>query len=204
MLDVDIRKLVHARVRALDTSVHIIDELGINKAEVIADVVAVNGVLSGFEIKSDSDNLVRLQKQSEYYDRVFDFSTVVVVEKHLANTLKIVPDHWGILVANNDSLTEHRIILRNTNVKTRDLVELLWKDESVLLLRERNATKGLSGKTRDKVWDRVCEVYSHEDISETVRDLLKLGVRGRKLRLIELSPSTRFKRVKNKLERGTS
>ena len=65
-------------------------------------MAAVNGVMHGFEIKSDIDSLARLPHQTELYSSVFDKITLVVGATHLYHAFNIIPDWWGVLVARID------------------------------------------------------------------------------------------------------
>lgn len=73
-----------------------IHELRIDGASRRADLVMANGHLSGFEIKSELDNLDRLPGQLEAYSRLFEQVIVVSVSKHINKIKKITPNHVGI------------------------------------------------------------------------------------------------------------
>lgn len=60
-------------------------EFRIKKAK--ADIVAVNGTATAYEIKTDLDNLVRLDHQIEDYYKVFDRVMLVVSEAHTKKLL---------------------------------------------------------------------------------------------------------------------
>jgi hypothetical protein len=49
----------------------------------------------------------------------------------------------------------------------------LWLGEARQLLLDRDALRGFSNKPRAAVWDRVCEVYSLDEIAACVRTRLK-------------------------------
>ena len=61
----------------------LVEELGLCRGFVRADIAVVNGLMKGFEIKSERDTLQRLQKQVEAYSRIFDTATIVVAGRHL-------------------------------------------------------------------------------------------------------------------------
>lgn len=100
-----------------------------------ADVVAVNGHIHGYEIKSDYDNLLRLENQIVEYDKNFEMNTIVVGEKHLKKTISIVPEYWGIIeVINNNSKIEFKFSRRaklNPNVELRDVLAHMTKIELI-------------------------------------------------------------------------
>src|SRR5437867_10015901 len=76
----------------------VIDELGLNHGECRADIAVINGKLSGYEIKSDLDSLVRLKRQIRAYDTIFQSASIVVAPRHLRKVIRTVPLHWGICV----------------------------------------------------------------------------------------------------------
>lgn len=78
----------------INKNVVVAPELKVNNSRV--DFVAINGKSSSFEIKSNLDNLSKLPKQINDYVRVFEYNYVIVDEKHLAKTLEILPDNYGI------------------------------------------------------------------------------------------------------------
>lgn len=178
--DIDIRKELH-EVIALehkdDPTTKIIDELGLCRGTVRVDVAAVNGKFYGYEIKSPQDTLTRLPKQSEIYSQVFDYASLVMHESFYDKALQIVPEWWGLTIAttknNNLFLEDIREKSENPNVNPLALAELIWKDEAVELLQERNAHKGYLNKSRTVIWSRLCEVYALEEIQVIVRTKLK-------------------------------
>lgn len=162
---------------AHETDTVVIEELGLCRGQVRVDLAVVNGLLHGFEIKSDRDSLRRLGGQIEMYSKVLDCATLVVGDHHLAETLDIVPGWWGVLRVHPDleepTFETVRQGLKNPKRDPRFLVELLWLDNAIALLAQRNAARGVRGKPRRVVWDRVCEYFEIEEIAETVRTQLK-------------------------------
>ena len=154
-----------------------IEELGLCRGQVRVDLSVVNGLLHGYEIKSDRDSLRRLNNQVELYGKVFDRATLVVGERHLAEALDNVPVWWGILLAHQSAkklqIKTVRSPRSNPKKDPRALVELLWLDDALALLEERDAARGYRGKARWIVWDRVCELCSLNEIAEAVRTQLK-------------------------------
>jgi hypothetical protein len=180
MRDRDIRaalwKLLEER-HAEDSDTRVIDELGICQGETRADVAVVNGSLAAFEIKSDRDTLSRLPRQIEAYQRVFDVITVIVGGRYVERILEAVPEGWGILqaVSTNDS-TELAIVREpklNEEVEPFYLAQLLWRDEALALLKERNLDRGLRSKPRRALWQAIVDQISPEELSEAVRAQLK-------------------------------
>src|SRR5262249_2771164 len=155
----------------------LIEELGLCRGRVRVDVAVVNGLLHGYEIKSDRDSLRRLAGQVEVYGKVLDRATLVIGEHHLTEGLKIVPTWWGVLyVYATTKRLRFKTVRRARNNPRRDphsLVELLWLDHAMALLQERNAARGVRGKPRHVVWDRVCCHFGVDEIAAVVRTRLK-------------------------------
>ncbi len=167
--------LLSAHVREADTV--IIEELGVCRGQVRIDLAVVNGLLHGYEIKSDRDSLRRLSGQTDYYGRVLDRATLVVGDRHLTAALDIVPAWWGVLCIRPtlDGI-QFKVLRRgrkNPRREARSLVELLWLDDAVALLDGRDVARGVRSKPRQFVWDKVCEHFNLEEISAAVRDHLK-------------------------------
>src|SRR5689334_4538281 len=68
-----------------------IDELGLCRGQARVDVAVVNGVLHGYEIKSDRDSLRRLQSQVALYSKVLELATLVVTDRYLPEARDKVP-----------------------------------------------------------------------------------------------------------------
>src|SRR3989339_1402334 len=121
-----------------DSRLKIIEELGVSHGTARVDIAVVNGVIHGYEIKSDMDTLQRLPEQMNIYNSVFTQMTLVVGKNHLYEAINIVPDWWGITIAKIDS--NGSIIFNcirkagnNLNQDSISMARLLWKDEAFKL-----------------------------------------------------------------------
>jgi len=163
----------------------LIEELGLCRGQVRVDMALVNGHIHGFEIKSDRDSLKRLSGQAEIYNKVFDHMTMVVGKRHMDGVLESLPPWWGVLQvvqgARGIRFKPRRKGRKNPGRDSRTLVELLWLDDAITLLEQRNAARGARGKPRRVVWDRVCECYTLDEIAENVRERLKTRARHQDL-----------------------
>lgn len=184
--DSEIRSVLRSRLsrkHAYESRTVFIEELGLCRGQVRVDLSVVNGLLHGYEIKSDRDSLRRLNGQVELYGKVFDRATLVVGDRHLPDILDMLPKWWGILlVQHSDRGLKFKAVRKpqnNPNRDPRSLVELLWFDDALALLEKRNAARGFRGKPRWIVWDRVCELCSINEIARAVRGHLKARARKR-------------------------
>ncbi|MBL7149227.1 MAG: sce7726 family protein [Candidatus Cloacimonetes bacterium] len=96
--DLFYRNLIATKIflsrHSLDKSV-LINELRIGKSK--ADLVILNGSSTAYEIKSDVDNLDKLDKQLQDYLRVFDFTYVVIAEENATKLVSILPAKVGLI-----------------------------------------------------------------------------------------------------------
>jgi len=179
MHDVDVRIAVRNRLEAIHcghSDTLLVDELGL-RGQVRVDIAVINGSLSGFELKSASDNLRRLPVQARVYSEVLDFSTLVVAENHFAHSLEIVPEWWGIIVAHWENkqvvLKEERHALRNPRVDILAMVELLWRDEALQLLELHGKANGYRSKSRAILWKRLTETLDSEILADHIREIIR-------------------------------
>jgi hypothetical protein len=180
MRDIDIRVALDRDLRALhaeDPGTVIRHEVGLEEGRRRIDVATVNGAMSGWEIKSDVDTLTRLAGQADAYGRVLDFVTIVTTPRYIQRATAMLPEWWGVIEA---SAVEDDVLLRplrpaafNTSVEPMALVQLLWRDEAMEVLRERKLQRGLSGKARWYVWSRLADALPLEELKTIVRDQIK-------------------------------
>ena len=165
---------LHAR----DSKLRIIEELGVKHGAARIDVAVVNGVLHGYEIKSDRDTLLRLPEQMHIFNSVFDQMTLVVGKSHLYESINIVPDWWGITVvkmkSTDDSVGfyEIRKARKNTAEKRPAVTKLLWRDEALQILEGLGKADGLRSKTRSEIYDKLVMVLDQKTLGEKVREKL--------------------------------
>jgi hypothetical protein len=169
--DIDIRQKMIERL--LKQSVHhpgrIIPELAVCDGNARVDIAVANGRLQGYEIKSDRDTLDRLPAQLEAYNKTFDTMTIIVGKKYENKVIEIIPDWWGILVADlykngTVRIVEKRKPKLNHDVEAMALLELLWREE-ILSFLKRYELKSLSNKNRRKLRDITIEAISQEKIT---------------------------------------
>jgi len=185
--DAEIRPALRSKILGDygDADSVLIEELGLCRGQVRIDMALVNGHLHGFEIKSDRDSLKRLGIQAEIYSKVFDRMTIVAGERHLDGILECLPLWWGVLQAVQGTsgvlFKSHRKGRRNLSRDSRTLVELLWLDDAITFLEQRDSARGVRGKPRRVVWDKVCDCYTLDEIAENVRERLKARVKHQDL-----------------------
>ena len=175
--DRDVRTLLKQHLIAMHgPATVVLDELGLCQGDVRVDVAAVNGELSGFEIKSPADSLARWPKQRRVYSKVVDRAWLVAPAKTL-DAAK-APDWWGLIRIVE---TEHQLGLRvvreagtNPNPDPYSIACLLWRDEAIRALKEVGRDRGIRTKRRKLVWERLVECLTIDELRRSVREALKV------------------------------
>lgn len=162
-----------------DGNTRIINEMGVLHGQSRVDVAVVNGILHGFEIKSESDTLLRLPGQKEDYNQVFDRMHIVTQRKHLKEIRSIVPKWWGIILVTkgaNNILNLKEIRKGGTNLSTNSIAicNLLWRDEAISILKERGLHTGFLSKPKKVIYQRLSENISQDDLKVLVSEKLRM------------------------------
>jgi len=130
--DPEMREALFAYLDAKHSKIRIIDEKVIGKSR--ADFMAVlDGIIIGYEIKSDLDTYARLKTQVRDYNKYFDICYVVVGESHQKGIVKRIPEYWGVLVVSTEDGVPKVYELRHADMNPKDVtankLSLLWKNE---------------------------------------------------------------------------
>src|SRR5688500_16736297 len=175
--DRDVRHLLKRHLAQSHVSgTVILDELGLCQGDVRVDVAAVNGELSGFEIKSPADSLARWPKQRRVYSKVVDRAWLVAPEKTLEAAK--APGWWGLIRIVE---TPHQLGLRvirdataNPKPDPYSIACLLWRDEAIAALEEVGRDRGIRSKRRAVVWERLVDELTLDELRRAVRAALKI------------------------------
>lgn len=179
--DGDVRKVLLSRLGSLhqnDSDTIIVEEMGIWAGTARIDVAVINGELTGFELKSDSDTLLRLPFQAEIYGLVFDKVYLVASRKHLKNAQKIIPRWWGKLAIEPTEdgtldLVERRPARENPKVSAEILAKLLWRSEALALLELHGLATGHKSKSAPALHQRLAQQLDITSLKNGVRSALK-------------------------------
>jgi hypothetical protein len=141
------------------------------------DVGLVNGMVTGFEIKSANDNLDRLPGQVLHYSRCLDRAVIVTAARRAVTIEDHVPDWWGVLVASEGrggkvTLRQQRRPRRNPSLDPFYVAQMLWRNEAYAELEDRGLHAGLRSATRWALWDKLAELPLDE-LRDAVRRRLK-------------------------------
>lgn len=154
-----------------------VDELVLMQGKHRVDVAVLNDEFHAFEIKSANDNLDRLPKQQACYNKVFDRVTLVVDERHVEKAVGIVPPQWGLIAVTKSGdravINEIWPARKNYAQDPYLLTQLLWREEAIKVLAERNIARGYRTKRRRTIWKAIAEKVPLEDLRNAVREALK-------------------------------
>jgi hypothetical protein len=180
MNDADMRRPLRQVLdceQAADPETRIVEEMCIHSGAARIDVAVINGVLHGYELKSDRDTLDRLSEQAESYCAVFDQLTLVVGERHVRNAAELVPDWWGITVARywrgNLLFRDLKRSQMNPSLDPVSIAELLWRDEALKFLSDLDSAEGMRSKPKSRVCEKLAEVANLSALRDRVRHCLK-------------------------------
>lgn len=165
------------RYRKQRRDAQIIEELGVQHGTARIDIAIVNGIMHGYEIKSDCDTLERLPEQIEEFNTVFDKLTLVVGKRHLYQAMHIVPDWWGITIAKVDVdkgvfFQTIRKAEQNQNQLGISIARLLWRKEALGILEEQNEATGVRCKPREFIYERLASTLDLDTLKQRVSSLL--------------------------------
>ena len=156
----------------------IIEELGVSHGNARIDYAIINGIMHGFEIKSDRDTLKRLPEQVKEFSAIFDKVTLVVGKSHLYKAIHEIPEWWGILVVKTDN--KGKIIFQNirtpeTNIDQQvkvSIARLLWRKEALQILEQKNNAIGVRSKSREVIYSKLANVLDLKTLKEAVTSSL--------------------------------
>jgi len=152
----------------------VIEELHVHNGNAIADVVALYKEAHCFEIKGDGDKIERAVKQGYYYNLSFRKITLVTTAKHLAKAINILPEFWGIMVADTKGgkvlLKHSRKAKNNPNFDKTLALLTLWKSEMLNLIEQKNSKT--ENKSRKLLADLIAHSKKKNELSYNISSTL--------------------------------
>ena len=160
-----------------DKELKIIDELGVQHGSVRIDIAVINGIMHGYEIKSDRDTLERLPEHVQAYSAIFDQVTLILGSKHLIDAFRMIPDWWGVETAH---ISDDGVVFFNIIRKAKDnpeqhavsIARLLWRQEALDKLENLGKADGVRSKPREIVYQRLAESIDLKMLKKHVRSVL--------------------------------
>lgn len=179
MQDSDIRKLLHPYLKRENKKYKdtiIIDEFDLCSGLSRIDIAVVNGVIHGYEIKSEEDTLNRLPNQINYYNKSLEKISIITNKSHLKRIRELVPNWWGVLTVKNDDkknvVTEIRKAKSNPQLDANSLLQILWKDELISIIDKHKIEASVYSNKR-KLRESISNSLDISILSQEVRSALK-------------------------------
>lgn len=177
-------RMIRDAVKALLVARHasddavIVEELKTARGSGRLDLAVINGRIEGVEIKSDMDDLSRLERQARFFGDAADKMTLVVGERHIEGAISRVPDWWTVVkaTASASGTIKLKMIQRgriNGKLDPDALSRLLERGELVALLERFGMDKGIRTACYDELASRAAAIARRDDLAAGVRHLLK-------------------------------
>ncbi|MDQ3817216.1 MAG: sce7726 family protein [Acidobacteriota bacterium] len=179
MCDRDIRLALRKRLdlaHQCEQSTLVIEELGLCEGAARVDIAVINGSIEGYEIKSERDTLYRLRGQVEIYNKTLNKVTIVAGTQHIKRVAELVPDWWGVeeVSFENGDVAFHprRKPSLNPCVDPHSVVQLLWREEAIEVLKDLGLSKGVLTKPRAAIWSKLADSLSVEELCSVIRECM--------------------------------
>lgn len=179
--DIDVRNALQRAVLKRhegEADTLVLHELGLRHGIARVDVAVVNGLLHGYEIKSDADTLERLPAQIAIYSSVLDKATLVVGARHANKAISLLPTWWSVKIAAQGarggvSLSEEVRGRMNPAVDPVAVAELLWRNEVIDVLRTHGYPEKFLRKPRSFLYRELSQLLPLKELRDLTRLVLK-------------------------------
>jgi hypothetical protein len=181
MNDLEIRKNFHTKKLQkyhANNNTLVIDELGLNHGKNRADIAVISCHLVGYEIKSNSDSLIRLKDQIRSYNSIFSKAYIIVGNRYQDIIHKHIPNWWGIIVSargNRNTINFHlvRKAYKNKQIQPISIARLLWRNEVVEILAKENISPKLLRQPRATLYEYLTSIFEISELEKMVIKYLK-------------------------------
>lgn len=189
MIKVDEKEMRSVLLNRLNNykNCYLFEEFTVPSGKARADVVAVNGHVIAYEIKSDFDSLKRLETQIPEYDLNFEMNYIVTGKKLIQKVESIIPSYWGIILINkNDkgilSVSFVRKAKLNPNLSFENFIGLLTSEEvkkiamsqpSILKKYSKLEIRKLFKQDILKILNNTLTISKKREIKQYIRHSLK-------------------------------
>jgi hypothetical protein len=179
--DPAVRRALHQKVlqeHRRDPDTLVLNEMGVCQGYARVDVAVVNGLLHGYEIKSELDTLHRLARQADTYNGTLDRITLVTHPRHLEKAMGMIPTWWGVTVVQQGTRGGiHFKSLRRASINPQLnpywIAAFLWRDEALAILESLGQARGLRGKPKAHLFRRLAEALTLDELRNEVRSVMK-------------------------------
>jgi len=155
-----------------DNTTVVVDELCVNNGIARADVVAINGKLHCFEIKSDFDTFKRLDNQLINYLKIFDEISLITTQSHI-DKLDNLPDCIGVYQIKGNRFEVIKKPTLNSNTDIYSLFCILWRPEVNYVSKMLNIKNYYKISFND-LCDKILSNINEDQLKFYIRAILKL------------------------------
>jgi hypothetical protein len=146
------------------------------------DLLALNGAVSGYEVKSARDSLARVRRQVAVYKQTLEFVTFVVDPIHLRGIRPLVPRWCGLVEVGSEngqaSFVQRRKARRNPAADPREICFFLSRRDIQAELQRRGC-RGLGRTPRHEMVAMLIGMASTEQLWALSREALSSRLRAR-------------------------
>ena len=107
------------------------------------------------------------------YGKVMDRATLVTTQSRITKATALLPQWWGIILAEPSGLTEVRLSQLNRGQSPYSMAQLLWRPEALKELRARNCHRPLAKAARHYIWLRLAQVTTLDELRAMVSRQLR-------------------------------
>lgn len=136
------------------------------------DLCKVNGNSVAYEIKTDLDNLNRLNKQLNDYLKAFEEVYVICSSNKLYKILEIIPTECGIYVYSCNKLNEFKFKRIKKALKSKKIDSK--KQLSLLTIKQLNNLLKVETINRMDLENKIMNTYSKRKINNLFKEQLKI------------------------------
>ncbi len=179
ILDPDIRKALVGRCSGIydQNGELVVHELGLAHAKKRVDLAILSDdEIHGYEIKSEKDNLHRLEGQLQIYLQSLHKLTLVVANKHLKHTLKYIPTWIGLIEVNVTSkgfnLNHYREAQKNPHIDPFILTHLLWRSEVQEILLNYGASPSSLRGSRVVLYRKLLKIIPENQLMKIIKQAM--------------------------------
>lgn len=178
----------------------ILHELKVCDGKARIDLALIdNDKLFGIEIKSELDNLAKLESQKVFYDYTFQTISIIVTKQHLNKIEEFIPKFWEIILAEKQNINELKFTtIResgfNPHWATKHIAKLLNITEINNILPENNE----ANLSKKELCLMLQNKYTQKEMTKLVLENFKSDSRKRWLEKSITGYTANFRKTRRK------
>lgn len=139
-----------------------------------ADILMLNGTSHIYEIKSEYDNLDRLEKQVKDYQRFAEYVSIITAQTHIDKLLSITDENIGLIgLTKNGALRNIRKAASNISFYDPSVAfSSLRKKEYIQLLKDLGCA--IPDVPNTKIYAECKKLFSQIDRVQSIKSLAKI------------------------------